>query len=68
MSWYYPYSVWAGQYQYWLPPLPDPLYLMATAFQWMIIPYYYSLILQAYRLVIDTWMKSFEKLAQVKQQ
>jgi len=54
---YYPY---APYYWYPTPYLPDPTYLMMTAFQWVVYPYYYMILFEMYRAIIDTWRKSLE--------
>jgi len=51
---YYPY------YWYPAPYMPDPTYLMMSAFQWIIYPYYYMMLFEMYRAIIDTWRKSLE--------
>ncbi len=50
---YYPYT----------PPLPyDPFIMMNMMMYSMIYPYYYALMLEMYRAMIDAWRKSLEVL------
>ncbi|RLE83290.1 MAG: hypothetical protein DRJ41_05120 [Thermoprotei archaeon] len=48
--WYYPY------------PWYDPFTLMYLMTQWMILPYYYALMFETYRTMIDAWRKALESL------
>jgi len=61
---------------YWYPPYPpapyfmpyDPMYLMASAFQWMIYPYYWMFYIEAYKIALDAWKKAFEAFAKSLEQ
>ena len=53
--WYYP--------GYLYPMMPyDPFALMNIMMYWMIWPYYYALIFETYKAMIDTWKKAIESL------
>ncbi len=61
MYWYPPYPL--------VPPTPyDPMYLMASAFQWMIYPYYWMFYTEAYRVALESWKKAFEAFAKSLEQ
>jgi len=52
-TWYYPYM-----------GLPfDPFTLMNTMMYWMVWPYYYALMFETYKVMIDTWRKALESLS-----
>ncbi len=42
------------------PPPVDPVYFMNAMMQAILYPYYYSLVLEAYKAMIETWRKTFE--------
>jgi len=64
MYWWYWYPPYTPIY-----PLPyDPMYLMATAFQWMIYPYYWMFYIEAYRVALDAWRKAFEAITKSLEQ
>ncbi|RLG80871.1 MAG: hypothetical protein DRO40_10555 [Thermoprotei archaeon] len=65
MSWWGYYTYPGSPYWYYPPMPPDPMYLMATAYQWLVIPYYYMLTLEMYRAIIDIWKKSIENLTKM---
>jgi len=47
-----------------LPPFfMDPSYIMYTAMQWMIYPYYYAMMFEMYRIALEAWKKSFETMS-----
>ena len=60
---------------YWYPPftptypLPyDPMYLMATVFQWMVYPYYWIFYIETYRIALEAWRKAFEAITKSLEQ
>ncbi len=59
MYWWY----WSYPWYPYIPPyFIDPAYLMMWTLQWMIYPYYYAMMIEAYRTVIETWRKTVESL------
>jgi len=63
-SYYYPWSYYP-LYWYYMPPPVDPMYLMMIIYHWITIPYYYMLMFEMYRTLINVWKKSVEELTKV---
>ena len=40
----------------------DPTYLIGMTFQWIVYPYYFMMIMEIYRAIIETWRRSLEAL------
>ncbi len=55
MYWWY--------YYYGPPVMPyDPFTMMSTMMYWMMYPYYYAILFETYRTMLDAWKKALEAL------